>query len=171
MYFTQFRLELRDVRRHVHDAQLAAEAFAELERLEAVGQVRVFVSPVYALQGRRRFEVYQEADSDGSLSLRWWLALWQAEHLANQVRQETPSPQDVQAFDLALHFPHDAEAATTAYVALMELQARGLVDVYLPAGWSVTGRRDFNVFDNVHRERLTLKEWATRWYDENGCVE
>lgn len=158
----QFELELRDVARHLPDKTLAGEAFDELQRFAATGQIRVSVSPTYAVRGVRRFEVWQ-AERDTWISLRWWLALWQAE------RQEPPpSPASVRAVDVALCFPHDPEAATAVYAALARLQARGLVDVYLPAGWSVADHRRWSIWMShhlrpPHGERVTLEAWCAEW--------
>lgn len=77
--------------------------------------------------------------------------------------QNTP---EVTPADVAQYIPDPALAAE-AFVTLMQLQERGAIDLYLPAGWSVVPHRRFNVWDNARRERLTLEAWCARWLAEH----
>ena len=67
--------------------------------------------------------------------------------------------------DVAQYFPDDKEAAAAAFVSLAQMVEEGLIDLYLPAGWSVVPHRRWNVWigDDMRPPagaRVTLAEWC-----------
>lgn len=75
-----------------------------------------------------------------------------------------PDP-DLHLEDVQRHLP-DMAHASAAFDELQRLEALELLDVYLPAGWVAAGHRDFNVWLNTTRERITLGEWCAQWLAE-----
>ncbi|SRR5258706_8002667 len=79
----------------------------------------------------------------------------------------TPPRPDLALNDVAACLP-DRERAAAALAELQRLERLELVDMYLPAGWGVSGERRFNVWLDhrlrpPHGERLTLAAWCQRW--------
>lgn len=77
--------------------------------------------------------------------------------------------------DVLVFFPDDKEAAAAAFVSLMQMAEAGLIDLYLPAGWSVVPHRRWNIWigDDVKPPsgaRVTLAEWCgdfrAMWQEE-----
>lgn len=71
-------LTLADVRRHIKDKALAAEAFVTLAQLQEQGRINVYQPAGWGMlhdRQRRFFNVYDDAKGV-RVSLKWWLSEW-----------------------------------------------------------------------------------------------
>lgn len=75
MHPEQIHLQLADVRAHVHDKALAAEAFVTLQQLEEQDLVHVYRPAGWGFSNQRRFNVWDERDQERH-TLKEWLARW-----------------------------------------------------------------------------------------------
>lgn len=78
--------------------------------------------------------------------------------------KDIPADDTLTPADVAQYIP-DKVAAAAAFLALVQLQQRGLIDIYLPAGWVTAQHRRFNVWIShqlrpPHGERVTLEQWC-----------
>jgi hypothetical protein len=76
-------LTLKDVRAHIGDKALAAEAFVTLMQLQEQGRIDIYLPAGWAIAGHRRFNVWDNSIQE-RMTLAYWLREWLAERQAPQ---------------------------------------------------------------------------------------